>query len=78
MFGRVPQTGGRGEHLAGGAEKVVISAPADDPDGTFVLGVNATTYDPAKHHVVSMASCTTNSLAPVAKVLTRPSASSTS
>jgi glyceraldehyde 3-phosphate dehydrogenase len=57
------------KHLAGGAKKVVISAPADDPDGTFVLGVNAHTYDPAKHHVVSMASCTTNSLAPVAKVL---------
>lgn len=57
------------KHLAAGARKVVISAPADDPDGTFVLGVNADTYDPAKHHVVSMASCTTNSLAPVAKVL---------
>ncbi len=57
------------KHLAAGARKVVISAPADDPDGTFVLGVNEGTYDPAKHHVVSMASCTTNSLAPVAKVL---------
>jgi len=57
------------KHLAAGAKKVVISAPADDPDGTFVLGVNAHTYDPGKHHVVSMASCTTNSLAPVAKVL---------
>jgi glyceraldehyde 3-phosphate dehydrogenase len=57
------------KHLAGGAKKVVISAPADDPDGTFVLGVNGHTYDPGKHHVVSMASCTTNSLAPVAKVL---------
>jgi glyceraldehyde 3-phosphate dehydrogenase len=57
------------KHLAAGAKKVIISAPADDPDGTFVLGVNADTYDPAKHHVVSMASCTTNSLAPVAKVL---------
>jgi len=57
------------KHLAAGAKKVVISAPADDPDGTFVLGVNADTYDPSKHHVVSMASCTTNSLAPVAKVL---------
>jgi glyceraldehyde 3-phosphate dehydrogenase len=56
-------------HLSAGAKKVVISAPADDPDGTFVLGVNEAAYDPAKHHVMSMASCTTNSLAPVARVL---------
>jgi glyceraldehyde 3-phosphate dehydrogenase (phosphorylating) len=56
-------------HLAAGARRVVISAPCDDADGTFVLGVNDAGYDPEKHKVVSMASCTTNSLAPVAKVL---------
>jgi len=56
-------------HLEAGARKVIISAPADDADGTFVLGVNHDTYDPGRHHVVSNASCTTNSLAPVAKVL---------
>ncbi len=53
----------------GGASKVIVSAPATDPDVTLVLGVNETTYDPAKHHVISNASCTTNCLAPVAKVL---------
>jgi glyceraldehyde 3-phosphate dehydrogenase len=56
-------------HLRGSVKKVIISAPADGPDATFVLGVNDKTYDPAKHHVVSNASCTTNCLAPVAKVL---------
>ncbi|MBU1698521.1 MAG: type I glyceraldehyde-3-phosphate dehydrogenase [Candidatus Eisenbacteria bacterium] len=56
-------------HLAAGAKKVIISAPMDDADGTFVLGVNHKTYDPSRHHIVSNASCTTNSLAPVAKVL---------
>ena len=56
-------------HLAGGAKRVVISAPAKGPDATFVMGVNHTSYDPAKHTVVSNASCTTNCLAPVAKVL---------
>src|SRR5580765_5539714 len=56
-------------HLKGSVKKVIISAPADGPDATFVLGVNHTTYDPAKHHVISNASCTTNCLAPVAKVL---------
>jgi len=56
-------------HLAAGAERVIISAPADDADATLVLGVNERTYDPAKHRVVSNASCTTNCLAPVAKVL---------
>ena len=56
-------------HLAGGAKRVVISAPAKGPDATFVLGVNHLSYDPSKHQVVSNASCTTNSLAPVAKVL---------
>jgi glyceraldehyde 3-phosphate dehydrogenase len=57
------------KHLRSPVKKVIISAPADGPDATFVLGVNANTYDPAKHHVVSNASCTTNCLAPVAKVL---------
>ena len=56
-------------HIDAGARKVIISAPSDDVDGTFVLGVNGEEYDPERHHVVSMASCTTNSLAPVAKVL---------
>src|SRR5271157_3628961 len=57
------------KHLRGPVKKVIISAPATDPDHTLVLGVNDKTYDPAKHHVVSNASCTTNCLAPVAKVL---------
>ncbi len=57
------------KHIAAGAKKVVISAPAVEPDGTFVMGVNNTTYDPDKHHIISNASCTTNCLAPVAKVL---------
>ncbi len=57
------------KHLRGPVKKVIISAPADGPDATFVLGVNDNMYDPAKHNVVSNASCTTNCLAPVAKVL---------
>jgi len=57
------------KHIAGGAKRVVITAPAKKPDATFVMGVNHETYDPAKHHVISNASCTTNCLAPVAKVL---------
>ncbi len=57
------------KHLDGGAKKVIISAPAKGPDITIVLGVNDDQYDPAVHHVVSNASCTTNCLAPVAKVL---------
>ena len=57
------------KHLAAGARKVIISAPASDPDATIALGVNDATYDPAKHHILSNASCTTNCLAPVAKVL---------
>jgi glyceraldehyde 3-phosphate dehydrogenase len=57
------------KHIRGTVKKVIISAPATDPDATFVLGVNDKTYDPAKHHVISNASCTTNCLAPVAKVI---------
>jgi glyceraldehyde 3-phosphate dehydrogenase len=57
------------KHLRGPVKKVIISAPAEGPDTTLVMGVNSNTYDPAKHHVVSNASCTTNCLAPVAKVV---------
>jgi glyceraldehyde 3-phosphate dehydrogenase len=57
------------KHLRGPVKKVIISAPATDPDATLVLGVNEKTYDNAKHHVISNASCTTNCLAPVAKVI---------
>ena len=57
------------KHLQAGAKKVVISAPATDPDLTIVLGVNDREYDPEQHHIVSNASCTTNCVAPVAKVL---------
>jgi glyceraldehyde 3-phosphate dehydrogenase len=57
------------KHIRGPVKKVIISAPATDPDFTVVLGVNEKQYDPAKHDVVSNASCTTNCLAPVAKVL---------
>jgi glyceraldehyde 3-phosphate dehydrogenase len=56
-------------HLDQGAKKVVISAPAKDPDLTVVVGVNDADYDPARHHILSNASCTTNCLAPVVKVL---------
>jgi len=56
-------------HLEGGAKKVIISAPAKNEDVTVVLGVNGDAYDPATHHVISMASCTTNCLAPMAKAL---------
>jgi glyceraldehyde 3-phosphate dehydrogenase len=57
------------KHLRGPVKKVIISAPATDPDHTLVLGVNDKTYDSAKHNVVSNASCTTNCLAPVAKIM---------
>lgn len=56
-------------HLSAGAKKVVISAPAKNPDITIVMGVNHEKYDPFKHHIISNASCTTNCLAPVVKVL---------
>ena len=57
------------KHLTAGAKKVIITAPAKGPDITMVLGVNEDKYDPSKHHIVSNASCTTNCLAPVAKVV---------
>ena len=57
------------KHLDAGAKKVVISAPATDPDLTVVIGVNDREYDPEKHHIVSNASCTTNCVAPLAKIL---------
>ena len=60
---------GATKHLTGGARKVIISAPAGDPDITIVMGVNSHQYDPRQHHIISNASCTTNCLAPVAKVL---------
>jgi glyceraldehyde 3-phosphate dehydrogenase len=58
-----------GKHLQAGAKKVIISAPGKDVDGTFVLGANEGDYDPDNHHVISNASCTTNSVVPMAKVL---------
>jgi glyceraldehyde 3-phosphate dehydrogenase len=57
------------KHLDAGARKVIISAPATEPDITIVMGVNSDKYDPKKHNIISNASCTTNCLAPVAKVL---------
>jgi glyceraldehyde 3-phosphate dehydrogenase len=60
---------GASKHLTAGAKKVLISAPAENPDATFVLGVNENMYDHEKHNILSNASCTTNCLAPVSKVL---------
>jgi glyceraldehyde 3-phosphate dehydrogenase len=57
------------KHIGGGAEKVIISAPAGDPDITIVLGVNENMYNPSEHHIISNASCTTNCLAPPTKVI---------
>ena len=67
--GRYTDRDGAGKHIAAGAKRVIISAPAKGEDGTFVMGVNEKTFDPAKHFILSNASCTTNCLAPVAKVL---------
>ncbi|MEO2065217.1 MAG: type I glyceraldehyde-3-phosphate dehydrogenase, partial [Desulfurobacteriaceae bacterium] len=67
--GRFRDREGAGKHLKAGAKKVVISAPAKEPDITIVMGVNHKDYDPEKHNIISNASCTTNCLAPVAKVL---------
>ncbi len=58
-----------GKHISAGAKKVLISAPAKEPDGTFVMGVNDNLYDKSKHDIISIGSCTTNCLSPVAKVL---------
>jgi glyceraldehyde 3-phosphate dehydrogenase len=60
---------GAGKHIAAGAKKVIISAPAKDPDITFCIGINSHLYDPSKHHIISNASCTTNCLAPMVKIL---------
>ena len=67
--GRFTDREGAAKHLAAGARKVVISAPAKQEDITIVYGVNHTAYDPARHHVISNASCTTNCLVPVVKVV---------
>jgi len=67
--GKFTEREGAEKHLQAGAKRVLISAPAKNPDATFVLGVNEKSYDPAKHRIISNASCTTNCLAPVAKVL---------
>ncbi|MCP9442206.1 MAG: type I glyceraldehyde-3-phosphate dehydrogenase [Nitrospira sp.] len=67
--GRFTDRENAGKHLSAGARYVIISAPAKDPDVTIVLGVNDEKLDPRSHHIVSNASCTTNCLAPVAKVL---------
>ena len=66
--GRFTKAGDASKHIAGGAKKVIISAPGTDVDGTFVMGVNEDTYDAANHNIISNASCTTNCLAPLAKV----------
>lgn len=67
--GHFTDRAGASKHLSAGAKKVVISAPAKDPDLTVVMGVNDSEYDSSIHHILSNASCTTNCLAPVAKVL---------
>ncbi len=67
--GHFTDAAGAGKHLQAGAKKVIISAPAKNEDITIVMGVNDGTYDPSKHHIISNASCTTNCVAPMAKVL---------
>jgi glyceraldehyde 3-phosphate dehydrogenase len=67
--GRFTSAQDAGKHLAGGARKVIISAPAKGEDITVVMGVNDESYDPARHDIISNASCTTNCVAPMAKVL---------
>ena len=67
--GRFTDREAAGKHLSAGAKQVIISAPSNNPDVTIVLGVNEEKFDPKSHHIVSNASCTTNCLAPVAKVL---------
>lgn len=67
--GRFTKASDAGKHMTGGAKKVIISAPANDEDITIVLGINESAYDSSKHHIISNASCTTNCLAPMAKVI---------
>jgi glyceraldehyde 3-phosphate dehydrogenase len=67
--GKFTDRDGAAKHLAAGARKVIVTAPAKKPDVTLVMGVNDEKYDPASHHIISNASCTTNCLAPVVKVL---------
>src|SRR5699024_1487409 len=67
--GRVTKREDANKHIEAGAKKVIISAPASDEDFTVVMGVNESEYDPDNHHIISNASCTTNCLAPFAKVL---------
>jgi glyceraldehyde 3-phosphate dehydrogenase len=67
--GRFTDKDSAGKHITAGAKKVIISAPAKNEDITICLGVNEETYDPARHHIISNASCTTNCLAPAAKVV---------
>lgn len=67
--GRFRDREGASRHLSAGAKKVIISAPAKEPDVTICMGVNHEMYNPSEHHIISNASCTTNCLAPVAKVL---------
>lgn len=67
--GRFTKASDAGKHMAAGAKKVIISAPATDEDITIVLGVNESSYDSSRHHIISNASCTTNCLAPMAKVI---------
>ncbi len=67
--GKFTDREGGSKHIEAGAKKVVVSAPAKNPDVSIVLGVNEKDYDPSKHHILSMGSCTTNCLAPIAKIL---------
>src|SRR5438045_6446428 len=67
--GRFTDANDAKKHLRGPVKKVIISAPAKNEDVTLVLGVNEKTYDPSKHHIISNASCTTNCLAPISKVV---------
>jgi glyceraldehyde 3-phosphate dehydrogenase len=69
--GKFVDRAGAEKHMKAGASKVVISAPAKNPDVTFVLGVNQEVYDKTKHNIISMGSCTTNGLAPIVKILYR-------
>jgi glyceraldehyde 3-phosphate dehydrogenase len=74
--GHFTDRAGAQKHIAAGAKKVLISAPAKEPDATFVLGVNDDDYDPETHHIISNASCTTNCVAPMARSSTTRSGSS--